>query len=241
MGGKGLPLQTVAQYSRQIFLALRVLRKLKIIHSDLKPDNVLMTLNKTEGKVCDFGSAMDCNEECLNTPYLQPRYYRAPEVILGNGYDTAIDVWSAGVMLFELVTGKILLTGKTNNGMLHEMLEVCGQFSQRMATSGSFASKHFNKSGDFLAQDPQKPNGKPAVIPMKKFLKPSRPVLPYVEKVLKDPPPNADVATQKKLIPRVADLVTKCMRPDPSERFTPDHALAHTFYKKGGNEDIYAS
>lgn len=45
---------------------------------------VLMTLAKTEIKLCDFGSAMDVGE-AVKTAYLQPRFYRAPEVILGTG------------------------------------------------------------------------------------------------------------------------------------------------------------
>ena len=110
--------------ARQLFLALRCLRKIKLIHGpglssqrleikgDLKPDNVLMTLSKTEIKLCDFGSAMDVGE-AVKTAYLQPRFYRAPEVVLGTGYDTQIDLWSAGVTLYELASGKILFTGKT--------------------------------------------------------------------------------------------------------------------------------
>ena len=46
---------------------------------------VLMTLSKTEIKLCDFGSAMDVGE-AVKTAYLQPRFYRAPEVILGTGH-----------------------------------------------------------------------------------------------------------------------------------------------------------
>eukprot|EP00927_Polykrikos_kofoidii_P015620 TRINITY_DN16959_c0_g1_i2.p1 TRINITY_DN16959_c0_g1~~TRINITY_DN16959_c0_g1_i2.p1 ORF type:complete len:1164 (+),score=230.60 TRINITY_DN16959_c0_g1_i2:68-3493(+) len=138
--GRGLPMQTVAQYSRQIFLALRALRRLKIVHADLKPDNVLMSMNKAEVKVCDFGSSMDASEE-VKTPYLQPRYYRAPEVIIGNTFDTAIDLWSAGVMLLELATGKICFTGRSNNAMLRQMLEVSGPLPRKMWSSGSFASR----------------------------------------------------------------------------------------------------
>merc|ERR1712146_512789 len=112
--GAGLPLPTVAQYAKQMLLGLRALRKLKVIHADFKPDNLLMSLTKDKIKICDFGAAMEVAES-VNTSYAQPRYYRAPEVILGLPYDTQIDVWSAGATLFELATGRILFTGKTNN------------------------------------------------------------------------------------------------------------------------------
>lgn len=229
--GRGLPMQTVAQYSKQIFMALRALRKLRIIHGDLKPDNLLMSMPKTEIKICDFGSAMDVSET-INTAYLQPRYYRAPEVIIGNQYDTQIDLWSAGVTLFELGTGKILLTGKTNNVMLHQMLELCGPIPKRMATKGSFSSKHFSSDGDFLLRDPDSITGLPELMPMKKFAKPARSVQSFMDRVLKEPPPNADTKTQERLLPRLGDLVSKCLRLDPTERFTPQNALDHQFHKK---------
>jgi len=229
--GRGLPLQTVAQYGRQIFLALRVLRKLKCIHGDLKPDNLLMTLSKTEVKLCDFGSAMDVAEE-VKTAYLQPRYYRAPEVILGSSYDTQVDLWSAGVTLYELASGKILFTGRSNNAMLRQMMEISGAFSKRMATTGSFSAKHFDSEGNFLQQDLDSITGKPQVFAMSKFEKPRQSISGMLERVLKEPPPNSDQKTQERLLPRVADLVCKLLRLDPGERFTPEHALDHPFFKK---------
>ncbi|CAJ1372809.1 unnamed protein product [Effrenium voratum] len=229
--GKGLPLQTVAQYARQIFLALRCLRKIKLIHGDLKPDNVLMTLSKTEIKLCDFGSAMDVGE-AVKTAYLQPRFYRAPEVILGTGYDTQIDLWSLGVTLFELASGKILFTGKTNNSMIRQMLEVSGAFSKKMATSGEFSAKHFNSEGEFLLKDPDSITGIRDVFPMKKYEKPRQPVSGMLEQIFKNPPPNSDPKTQERLMPRLADLVSKLLRVEPADRFTPELALAHPFFQK---------
>jgi len=229
--GRGLPLQTVAQYVRQIFLCLRLLRKLKIIHGDLKPDNILMSLSKMEVKVCDFGSAMEVAEE-VKTAYMQPRYYRAPEIIIGNAYDTQIDMWSAGVTMYELGTGKILFTGKTNNGMLRAMLDVCGEFPRRMTAEGSYASKHFNAKGDLVHKAPDTMTGEPEILKMRDFQKPTKPVAGSVERVYKEPPPNADTKTQERLLPRLADLVSKCLRIDQSERITPELALAHNFFKK---------
>lgn len=229
--GRGLPLQTVAQYVRQIFLVLRLLRKLKIIHGDLKPDNILMSLSKTEVKVCDFGSALEVSEE-VKTAYMQPRYYRAPEIMLGIPYDTQIDLWSAAVTCYELGTGKILFMGRTNNGMLRAILDVCGQFPRSLIKDGLYASKHFNDRGDLIHKNPDTMTGEPEVLKMKDYVKPPKPIHGLVEKVLKEPPPNADNKTQERLLPRLVDLVTKCLRIDQGERFTPEQALAHNFFKK---------
>lgn len=229
--GRGLPLQTVAQYARQLFLALRCLRKIKLIHGDLKPDNVLMTLSKTEIKLCDFGSAMDVGE-AVKTAYLQPRFYRAPEVILGTGYDTQIDLWSAGVTLFELASGKILFTGKTNNSIIRQMLEASGAFPKKLVTSGEFSSKHFNSEGEYLLKDPDSITGIRDIFPMKKYEKPRQPVSGMLDQVFKNPPPNSDPKTQERLMPRLADLVTKLLHVAPAERCTPETALAHPFFQK---------
>lgn len=103
----GLSLEAVKSYSKQLFVALAHMRKLKIIHSDLKPDNILITNNNKTIKVCDFGTALTTDEANL-VDYMQSRYYRAPEIILGGPYDTAIDMWSAACTIYEIYTGKIL-------------------------------------------------------------------------------------------------------------------------------------
>jgi len=68
-------------------------------------------------KLCDFGSAIQLNElELMKTEHLVSPFYRAPEIIIGlHPLDGAIDVWSAGVTLFELYVGKFMFPGTTNN------------------------------------------------------------------------------------------------------------------------------
>ena len=79
----GLHIKAVRSYVQQMLLALKVLKKSSIIHADIKPDNILVNETKMTLKLADFGSASHVAENEI-TPYLVSRFYRAPEVILGN-------------------------------------------------------------------------------------------------------------------------------------------------------------
>ncbi len=81
----GVSLQGVGLYACQLLCALAHVRACRVIHADLKPDNILVSANKARVKLCDLGSAMFV-DGVETTPYLVSRYYRAPEIILGLPY-----------------------------------------------------------------------------------------------------------------------------------------------------------
>ena len=128
----GLNIKAVRSYAHQLFLSLQHLVKCRMLHADIKPDNIMVSEKNNLLKLCDFGSASPIEENDI-TPYLVSRFYRAPEVMLGMKYDYAIDMWSVGVTLFELYSGKILFTGRNNNEMLKSIMEVRGKVSKKNA------------------------------------------------------------------------------------------------------------
>lgn len=123
----GLHIKAVRSYAQQLFFALKLLKKTGILHADIKPDNILVNENNLILKLCDFGSASTINDNEI-TPYLISRFYRAPEIILGIPYDYGIDMWSAGCTIYELYTGKILFSGKSNNQMLKYFMDLKGLY-----------------------------------------------------------------------------------------------------------------
>jgi serine/threonine-protein kinase PRP4 len=155
----GLNIKAVRVYAQQLLQALALLKKVNLIHSDIKPDNILVTENKNILKLCDLGSASDASENEI-TPYLVSRFYRAPEVILGLPYDFGIDMWSVGCTLYELYTGKILFPGRSNNQMLRFMMELKGKFPHKVLKRGQFADQHFDDKLDFVQRDVDKISGK---------------------------------------------------------------------------------
>lgn len=110
-------------------------------------------------KICDLGSASDASDNEI-TPYLVSRFYRAPEIILGMPYDFAIDVWSVGCTLYELYTGKILFTGRTNNQMLRSIMDCRGKFTTKMLKRAQFAHIHFDEMANFRSVEQDKVTGK---------------------------------------------------------------------------------
>jgi serine/threonine-protein kinase PRP4 len=122
-------------------------------------------------KICDLGSASDASDNEI-TPYLVSRFYRAPEIILGMPYDFAIDVWSVGCTLYELYTGKILFTGRTNNQMLRSIMDCRGKFTTKMLKRAQFAHIHFDEMANFRSVEQDKLTGKVCLFSLLAFQAP---------------------------------------------------------------------
>ena len=105
-------MKLIKQYTKEMFNGLKSMHELGICHRDLKPENIL--LKDGHVRICDVGSSkiLDSSDNKMNTPYVVSRYYRAPELILAsNDYNTSIDIWSIGCIIFELMTKTPLFPG----------------------------------------------------------------------------------------------------------------------------------
>lgn len=218
----GINLKAVRAYAQQMFLGLSLLRKCNILHADLKPDNVLVNESRNMLKICDLGSASDASENEI-TQYLVSRFYRAPEIILGMPYDFGIDVWSIGCTLFELYTGKILFTGRSNNQMLRAIMECRGKFSHKILRKAEFAGLHFDDLLNFRSIEKDRLTNKD-VVRVLNFTKPTRDLrtrLMANAKGMND--------AELKELNLFVDLLDRCLNLNPEKRCTPNEALKHPF------------
>ncbi len=104
-----MSLGLIRRFAVQLIDSLCFLRRHSIIHCDLKPENILLEqANKSSIKLIDFGSSCFSHERIYT--YIQSRFYRAPEIMLGIPYTTGIDIWSLGCILAELYTGTTALS-----------------------------------------------------------------------------------------------------------------------------------
>lgn len=96
-------------------------------------------------QVIDFGSS--CYEHQRVYTYIQSRFYRAPEVILGAKYGTAIDMWSLGCILAELLTGYALFPGEDENDQLACIIELLGMPPQKLLDQSKRAKNFISVKG----------------------------------------------------------------------------------------------
>ncbi|KAM3329792.1 hypothetical protein ACQJBY_026677 [Aegilops geniculata] len=123
-----MPLIYVKLYTYQICRALAYIHgSIGVCHRDIKPQNLLVNPHTHQLKLCDFGSAKVLVKGEPNISYICSRYYRAPELIFGaTEYTTAIDIWSAGCVLAELMLGQPLFPGESGVDQLVEIIKVLG-------------------------------------------------------------------------------------------------------------------
>lgn len=152
---KGISLQLVRIFTGQLLDALSLLHDARVIHCDLKPENILLSsLRAAELKLIDFGSA--CMEEHTVYSYIQSRFYRSPEVVLGHPYTTAIDMWSLGCVAAELFLGLPLFPGQCPYDLLLFIIEKLGkQPSDHILQNAKNTSKYFK----VISAAPQPENG----------------------------------------------------------------------------------
>ncbi|ELP91671.1 serine/threonine protein kinase prp4, putative [Entamoeba invadens IP1] len=131
-----------------VLKALDMLHRVcSVVHCDIKPDNILIVNNTA--KLGDFGSAVRLHER-EQSDEIGSRFYRAPEVMVGNKFDTKYDMWSVGVMLYEVVIGCVPFSGDSNNDMLYHIITIRGRIPQKMVRDGVYANIHFVDENTFL-------------------------------------------------------------------------------------------
>jgi len=204
---QGLSLGLIRRFAVQLLSALRALRKLRIIHCDLKPENILLRQpNKSGIKIIDFGSS--CFEDERVYTYIQSRFYRSPEVILGLPYDTAIDMWSFGCILAELYTGYPLFPGENEMEQMSCIMEVFSTPPTELVDISTRRKMFFDSSGN------------PRVVPNSRGKK-------------RRPGSKELAASIQCNDTKFVSFLEGCLRWDPRERFTPGDAIQHEWILEG--------
>lgn len=200
---KGFSLKLIRRFCKQMLASLVLLKSRRVIHCDLKPENILLAHPlHSEIKVIDFGSSCFENEKVYT--YIQSRFYRSPEVILGMSYGLPIDMWSLGCILAELLTGYPIFPGENEQEQLACIMEIFGPPEKHLIEKSSRKKLFFDSLG------------KPRVTVSTKGRR-RRPSSKTLQQALK----CDDDA--------FLDFITRCLRWDPDRRMKPDEAMLHEF------------
>ncbi|KAJ6238494.1 homeodomain interacting protein kinase [Anaeramoeba flamelloides] len=229
---KGLTLNLVRSFTKQILQSLVLLYDAGIIHSDLKPENILLENDSSINiKLIDFGSACFLHKKIYT--YIQTRFYRSPEVLLGISYTQSIDMWSLGCIIAELFIGLPLFPGVNQYDQLDRIIQMIGKIPDEMLKQGSETGKYFNysegrfilKSSEQFSMENRIQNKKTS----KYFNYNSLPEIIYNIQI----PQNATEEELKKDREKktvLIDLLQGLLRIDPKKRWTPKEALQHPLF-----------
>jgi len=128
---KTLPPILVKLYSYQLLRSIAYIHGIGICHRDIKPPNILIDPSTHMLKLCDFGSAKKLSPSEPNVSYICSRHYRAPELIFGaTQYDCAIDVWSVGCVIAEMILLQPIFGGESALDQLAEIIKILGTPTQ---------------------------------------------------------------------------------------------------------------
>lgn len=195
----------VKEIIRQVLSAVEYLHTHWIVHRDLKSSNLLLS-NRGKVQVADFGLARRLGPKSEQlTPVVVTLWYRAPELLLGaKTYTSAIDMWSVGCILAELLLGRPLLPGKTEIDQIDWIFRTFGYPDEitwpdctKLSGLSSFSASKYSS------------------IP---------PAIYNLNAIFTKRNVNLSDAGY--------DLLLKCFTFDPKRRITAKEALNHEFFKE---------
>lgn len=221
----GFDLSITKHITNQLLQAMDFLRSIKLIHTDLKLENILLVNDTVERiwnekkkryvnipvdtriKVIDFGGATFESEK--HSVIINTRQYRGPEVTLELGWSYPSDIWSVGCMIAEMYTGDLLFATHDNLEHLCMMEKCSGRFPAWMI-SDSIGMQYFHSNGN-----------------------------PKTEKLSRSNRDNINsMQTLQEIFTKrngdresgIVDLTQKLLILDPYKRIVPKDALLHSFF-----------
>uniref|UniRef100_A0A3B5PXE6 Protein kinase domain-containing protein n=1 Tax=Xiphophorus maculatus TaxID=8083 RepID=A0A3B5PXE6_XIPMA len=143
---KPLSVSAIRLIAQQMLVALQALKSIAMVHTDIKPDNIMLVNHKLipfKVKLIDFGMAKHVSE--LRTgSWVQPNCYRAFEVLLGLPLSVSMDMWSLGCTLAFCYLGRLLFPSYSQYDNMKMFVELCGQPDNSLLNKGLFTSNFFN-------------------------------------------------------------------------------------------------
>uniref|UniRef100_A0AAZ3Q823 non-specific serine/threonine protein kinase n=1 Tax=Oncorhynchus tshawytscha TaxID=74940 RepID=A0AAZ3Q823_ONCTS len=231
-----LPLQHIRPILQQVATALMKLKSLGLIHADLKPENIMLVdplRQPYRVKVIDFGSASHVSKAVCST-YLQSRYYRAPEIILGLPFCEAIDMWSLGCVIAELFLGWPLYPGASEYDQIRYISQTQGLPAEYLLSAGTKTSRFFKRGPDssYPVWRIKAPSDHEAEMGIK-----SKEARKYIFNCLDDMMQvnlsshleGTDMLAEKADRREFIDLLKRMLRLDADKRITPTKTLGHPF------------
>ncbi|XP_051952668.1 homeodomain-interacting protein kinase 2-like isoform X1 [Xyrauchen texanus] len=231
-----LPLKYIRPILQQVATALMKLKSLGLIHADLKPENIMLVDPARQPyrvKVIDFGSASHVSKAVCST-YLQSRYYRAPEIILGLPFCEAIDMWSLGCVISELFLGWPLYPGASEYDQIRYISQTQGLPAEYLLSAGTKTTRFFNRDPDstyplWRLKTPEDHETETGIK--------SKEARKYIFNCLDDMAQvnmttdleGSDMLAEKADRREFIDLLTKMLTIDADKRITPIETLNHPF------------
>ncbi|CAO2828882.1 unnamed protein product [Amaranthus hypochondriacus] len=226
------PVDLVREIGRQLLEFLAFMHDLRLVHTDLKPENIVFisseyvkkldykgtlierkTLPKSCAiKVIDFGNTVKISQP--HYYIVTTRSYRAPEVILGLGWSYPCDLWSVGCILVELCSGEVLFQTRENLEHLAMMEKVLGPFPEYLLRKADrHAQKHIRL---WRLNWPEDDTSRESIDAVRKLPRLRKLVRQHVHRSAAD----------------LIDLLEGLLRYNPSLRITAGEALRHPFFTR---------
>lgn len=238
---RSFQIDLVRELGRQLLDSVAFMHDMRLIHTDLKPENILLVSSEymrvpdykiqtslrysKDGasfknipkssaiKLIDFGSTSFEHQD--HNYVVSTRHYRAPEVILGLGWNSPCDLWSVGCILVELCSGEALFQTHENLEHLAMMERVLGPLPIHMIRKADRHAEKYFKRG--LRLDwPEGANSRESMRAVGKLPRLQNLVMQHVDHSAGD----------------LIDLLQGLLRYDPAERLKAQEALRHPFFTR---------
>ncbi|XP_063284672.1 homeodomain-interacting protein kinase 2-like [Pelobates fuscus] len=231
-----LPVRHIRPIVQQVGNALDKLKSLQIIHTDLKPENIMLVNTSKypfKIKVIDFGCAIHTSKVRVPS-YIQTRYYRSPEILLALPFWEAIDMWSLGCIMAELFTGYPLYPGASDYDQIRYITETQGLPPDKMLDWGIKTEDYFRINGEcevllWSLKSKIHYEYETGIRPMER----RRYVFSSLDDMRKIILPSklegSDTLVEMADIWQFLDLLKEMLTMDPYKRITPIALLSHPF------------